>query len=276
MPIKPKISVLGCCVSREMFNFSCNFDVVSTVYSSFISMFEPKIDISYDDCVAAISPHFQARNAYLECNKKVFEYLDDKKGDYLLIDFAEVVDDYYDVEADKNSGSHVRIVANPVMKELLSKKGFNYTRISSRDCDIEGIVKNLFDHVFSLYAKEKVILNKTTLSDYYIEGEEIRKFEEHYRLLQKNIDKVRAFEKEAEKYVFESNVLSPLNYSFSDVKHQHGLSPVHYTPEDYLFMIHRLEKKFGIITDNILYDSYSALYEKYKGYIVKLIKVQAD
>ena len=266
---KVDVSVLGCCVSREMFNYTDKFKVVSAVYSSFISLFEKKIAVSYDRCCRVVSPQFEARNAYLELNKKVFEYLQENKADYLILDFAEVINEFYLLEDNfiEEDNTDIKIVATPFIKEILADMNIKMVRASSSSCNIQLIVRKLFEQLYLLYPQDHIILNRTTLCKYYIdESGEIRPFQDHYRLKNANVKKVYDFEQEAAKYVCTSNILQPISCALSNGNHKYGCSPVHYTDEDYYYMAYRIENKFDLITEEKLYNSYCDLYQKTKKF----------
>ena len=267
---KIKLSILGCCVSREVFNYSNDFEIASAVYSSFISLFENKIDVSLSECSSCISPQFQARNTYLELNKTVFEYLKQQKGDYLILDFGEVVNEFYNIE-NEDGNIVTRVVANPYIKEILTVKGYKFSRVSSMNCDISFIVKNLFDKLFDIYPRENILLNKVSFSRFFYLNNSICKFLNHYRLTQNNLKKVRVFEDEAEKYLDKCNVFQPVNNVLSNGEHKYGCSPVHYFDEDYYFMAHRFREKFGLINDKLLYMSYVELFEKERCMLLRNI-----
>ncbi len=275
---KTKISVLGCCVSRELFNYTDKFNVVSTVYSSFISLFEDKIEVSMDDCLKAIESNFQARNVWLECNKEVFNYLKSQKGNYFLIDFGETINGFFEItqSTEKNEFRKVRIAATQYTRKFLEKNCIPFEFVSSQNCDIKIIVKKLFEQIFAIYPREKVYLNKTTLCRWYIDEQgQIQPFGDFYRLKEQQISTVRAFEKEAMQYLPKENVLEPLPYAFSNGTHKYGLSPVHYSDDDYRFMAHRMEKFFNQIENDKLYNSYSCLYEDAKTLLIKLLNKQS-
>ena len=262
---KIRVAILGCCASREMFNYTDQFEVRATVYSSIISLFEDKIYAEMGDCKEAADSFFQARNTYFDFNKLTFNYLSEvaSKADYLIVDFAETVSDYYLVCVDKNDVFYnTKITANQFVKNVLIKLGYKFEKLSSNDIDIIQIVKKLFENIFSIYPKERVILNKVSFAKITVDSNfELRPYNCHYRLDQKNIDKVRAFEREAEKYVLSENILEPVDYCLSDKDHKYGCSPLHYTEDDYYFMAHRIEKLFGLVSDKDLYDSYFQLYK---------------
>lgn len=271
---KVRIAILGCCASRELFNYTEKFEVKATVYSSIISLFENKIDVSMDDCVEAADSYFQARNTYLDFNKLTFEYLSQlsSKSDYLVIDFAETVSDYFFVNVCSNNNNYnAKITANPFVKNVLVKRGYKYDKLSSMNVDIKLIVKLLFQDIFLIYPKDRVLLNQVSYSNAYIDQKEIKFFSDHYRLKQENIKKVRSFEAEAKKYVEPNNVLEPIEICLSNKEHKYGCSPLHYTDDDYYFMAQRIENQFGYISDNKLYEVYCNLYKNSRGFFYKLI-----
>ena len=262
---KIRVAILGCCASREMFNYTNKFEVRATVYSSIISLFENKINASMDDCKTVADSFFQARNTYFDFNKLTFQYLNEvnSRADYLIIDFAETVSDYYFVHVQENGIEYeTKITANQYVKNLLLKLGYKFDKMSSRDIDINQIVQKLFESIFSIYPKERVILNKVSFSKFYQDSNYgIFRFEQHYRMEPRNLDKVRAFESEAAKYVLPENILESFDYCLSDKQHKYGCSPLHYMDDDYYYLAHRFENFFGLIADKELYNSYSNLYQ---------------
>ena len=272
---KTKISVLGCCVSRELFNYSDKFNIVSTVYTSFISLFEDKMEISMEDCLNAIESNFQARNVWLECNKEVFNFLKGNKGEYLIIDFGETINGFYEVNVAKENEKNktVRVAATQFTRKCLEKNSIPFKFVPSQDCNVQEIVRKLFENIFSIYPKENVYLNKTTLSRWYVDQEgNIQPFGNFYRLTEQQVSTVRAFEREARQYLPKENVLEPLPYAFSDGAHKYGLSPVHYCDDDYRFMAHRMERLFKRIENEALYNSYSSLYSNTKALLVRMLE----
>lgn len=244
---KVNVSVLGCCVSREVLNYSNKFNVISTVYSSYISLFEERIPVTIEDCENCISPNFKARNAYLECNKKVFEYLAEKKAEYIILDFAEVVNDYYQIKVPyATSVKPTKIVADPNIRALLMYKKIEMERVSSRNCNIPQIIEKVFSELLKMYPVEKIILNQTTFASFYwdINGQKIE-FQNHYRLDERNIKKVRDFEMQFAQYLPKRNIIPPLLDAVSHIEHKYGCSPIHYTDETSLQLVQRIENFFN-------------------------------
>lgn len=272
---KIRVAVLGCCASREMFNYTSKFEVRATVYSSIIALFENKINVEMDDCIRAADSHFQARNTYLDFNKLTFEYLAklDSRADFLIIDFAETVSNYYLVNVcDEKANYEAKITANPFVKNVLNNKNYRYEKKSSQDIDIKALVEKFFTNVFLIYPKDRVILNRVSFSKFYIDAETVMPFIDNYRLKQENLDRVRKFENEAKNFVDAKNILEPIEYCASDKKHLWGQSPVHYFVDDYNFMARRLENMFGFITENELYESYCNLYKNSREMMLKNLK----
>lgn len=267
-----KVSVLGSCVSREMFNYSNNFEVISTVYSSYISLFEDKIDVTQDDCRIPTISKFESRNVYLEFNKKVFDYLEKNKADYLLIDFAEVINEYYLVSNKDYDDLKVKIVATPSIKEILIKKNYDLTRVTSSDCDFKKLMKMLFDNLCKIYDKDKIFLIKTPFSKFYIgKDNKIHIFSSHYRLLQKNIDRVRKFENEAIKYLNAENIIDFNKNIIADENHKYGCSPVHYADFEYEYMVKACQSKLaGIDLKNLMNPSLYKLMQ-YKNSLIQQV-----
>lgn len=92
------ISVIGSCVCRDLFekdngkNYSFHTDIR---FSSPISMLAPSVDFikAYFDCfkkkVPTVNGNWYKKNLINDINKTSFDALNEKHGEYLVLDFAE-------------------------------------------------------------------------------------------------------------------------------------------------------------------------------------------
>ena len=65
-----KIKVLGCCVSREMFNYTDRLEVTKCVYTPFITLNEPPFPVDREAIDRVAPNRFFANMLDLECRKK--------------------------------------------------------------------------------------------------------------------------------------------------------------------------------------------------------------
>jgi hypothetical protein len=92
-----EISIIGCCVCRDLFesdteNFSFNTDIR---FSSPISMLSDPADFAQADFshftkdVPTVGGDWYKKNLIHDINKTAFSALEEKHGEYLVLDFAE-------------------------------------------------------------------------------------------------------------------------------------------------------------------------------------------
>ena len=253
-----KIKVLGCCVSREMFNYTDRLEVTKCVYTPFITLNEPPFPVDREAIDRVAPNRFFANMLDLECRKKIFGYLKEGQADYLILDFAETVTDFYRIE------NGVRLPATEHYKALVTELHQPYERQKYTNCSVESIVKKLFEELSSVISSDKIILNRATYSKYYLKEEygrmKIYPFTDHFRLLPEAQARVREFENQALKYLGGAPVLPPLEACLSDGAHKYGVSPVHYADCSYRFMARRLEHTLGAISEKELYAEHERQY----------------
>lgn len=284
---KIKISSLGCCVSREMLNYSKNLVVVRSAYNNFNTMLEKPVNIPFEVCSKAININFQARNVYLELNKKVFDFLAEEKCDYLILDFAEVITPNIEVcfpdeyMGENCSQKQIKIPLNDFTLSVLNELNISYKKVPFDESLVDKIVDFLFLNLQKIVPIEKIILNRTTLSEKNIEDIDnkfiLKDNLENYRLEKNRKALVRRFEDSAMNKLTKQNiVLEPLENTFSEKNHKYGNSPVHYSFPSYEFMISRLEYKLGIISVDQLYESYEKVFSKMSNYIFNLETIKSS
>lgn len=263
-----KIKVLGCCVSREMFNYTDKFKVVKGVYSPLNTLSEPPFPVDREMIDRVVPNRFYANMVDLECRKNIFGYLKEESADYLILDFAEVITDFYCVE---NRG---RLPATEHYKALLDALGLLYVKQKHTECDVGALVQKLFEELTLIIPTEKIILNRASYGEYYLEEENgrmtLKPFVGHYRLRPESLARVRAFENEAMKYLGKGLVLQPVR-CLSDGAHKYGVSPVHYADCSYRFMARRLEHTLGAISEKEFYAAYERQYDDCTGLLFRTL-----
>lgn len=253
-----KIKVLGCCVSREMFNYTDKFKVVKGVYSPLNTLIELPFPVDREMIDRVVPNRFYAKMVDLECRKNIFGYLKEESADYLVLDFAEAITDFYCVE------NRVRLPATEHYKAVLNALGLPFKKQKYTECDVTALVQKLFEELSSIISTEKIVLNRASYGEYYLKEENgritIEPFVGHYRLRPESLARVRAFEDEASKYLGKGLVLQPLRHCLSDGAHKYGVSPVHYADCSYRFMARRLEHTLGAISEKELYAEHERQY----------------
>ena len=96
MEQKPTVSVLGACVSRDIFGIARPDTYIVEKCISLISpmsmMQSPPENgrvLDKSDFVDSVSPAFYIRNLCLDINKTVFDFLKEKQSEWLVLDIAD-------------------------------------------------------------------------------------------------------------------------------------------------------------------------------------------
>ncbi len=234
---KTTISVLGACVSRDIFGIARpdSYDIPRCVtIASPISMVLDKPNDGYCADVEKMSDinisGYMKRTIMLDCNKKVFDYLAQKKSNYLIFDVADI---RFNIESFNKSG--INVTMNEHYKRNLDKFrdlfGNDGTVIKSFDFSDEEIEKyiNLYvDNILNIYKPEEIIFNEYyCVKDYLSRKNAIEhlKYEEYIvnanRLISVAVKIIK-------KRIPECHIIKMPENCISDEKHKWGRSSLHY------------------------------------------------
>lgn len=267
-----KVSVLGCCVSREMLNYTNKVEVARCIYSSYVTLFEKEVPFSLQKIENTIQNNFYSKMVWLECSKNVFEYLKQAPVDFLIVDFAETVTDILTFVL---NGNTYLLPATEHYKALLLQNNCPYNKISYQSCEIENIIERLFFALTEIFPLEKIILNLASYSKKYYENDSgtyaLKSFSDHYRLQPERLRQVRLYESAFLKRMKGRGiVLEPIENCISDGNHKYGKSPVHYTETCYHLMAKRLEHVLGIATEEEMFQAYQKSIEEQNKMMIDL------
>lgn len=180
------ISVIGSCVCRDLFekdteNFSFHTDVR---FSSPISMLASHVEgvvASFDSFkknVPTVNGKWYKKNLINDINKTAFSALQERHGDYLILDFAESRISIADISLN-NIKNHL-LVSNSVSfrahynasfkKGLL--KNSKISTINPLDYDDNSwkqTIHNFKENILKIFKEENIILIKNMPAKYYVD-----------------------------------------------------------------------------------------------------------
>lgn len=279
------ISVIGSCVCRDLFekdteNFSFHTDVR---FSSPISMLASPVEgvvASFDSFkknVPTVNGKWYKKNLINDINKTAFSALQERHGDYLILDFAESRISIADISLN-NKKNHL-LVSNSVSfrahynasfkKGLL--KNSKITTINPLDYDDNSrkqIIHNFKENILKIFKEENIILIKNMPAKYYVDRYGCLKpyySKDHFEsiccceiLLPKLYD---MWIQECPK----CKVIEIPEHALGSQTHKWGNHPFHFTEEYYDYLLDCVK---SIILDNnvgktkALFNNYETIFKK--------------
>lgn len=239
---KIKISVLGCCVSRDVLEYIKNkYDVER--YSAFVSPYTmisgTKCNVDIDKLVALGLSNFYARSIKLDFSCGVLDYFQEVKSDWLLLDIADsrlpVIE--WPNGAMITGESRRRAALNDISALI----GSEMPKITyALDIPIEAHKEKLgkvLDAVLQIYPADKIILNEFYCAKEYISANmELKSFDDIK--LDCLFAELNAFaEKKLEN---KCHIIKAPENLLGDEKHKWGLLYLHYYELYYQYAEHCL------------------------------------
>ena len=232
--MRPKISIHGSCVTRDLAEFH-DYEVLHyQARSSLCTKFGPSIH--YDsEKLMNIQSKFQRRMVEWDLNKKSFSC---QNADCIIID---LIDERFDV---LTSGS-----AHATRSQAFFQSGVkptmkgDFKRIDRGSEDYFDLFRRGTQE-FSKFLDRPVILHDARWASSYIREGRIHAFEDQGKIQFENelLDELTKIL--SEEIAFESIIDSPTN-SIADATHKWGLANFHYIPEYYLALDQQLINWFS-------------------------------
>lgn len=184
---KKHISILGSCVSRELFNnsiLSQVFDIDNYFYQVCIwDLFGDKINISKEELLKFYKEEFTARMICCDFNKNVPQLLKESKSEYLLLDLYNIIQNvvemkynnkiiYTQFSYDRYSCFFENL---DKISEIKDKNKFEHLSYSYKEADdsmICGGLDKLANFIKNNYKAENVIINIPEFSRIYIDKDD--------------------------------------------------------------------------------------------------------
>lgn len=179
---KKHISIIGSCVSRQMFNdiiLQNIFDIDKYIYQvCFWDLFGNKIDIDKNSLLSFYKEEFTTRMIICDLTKNVLAELETAKSEYLLIDLYNIIQNISEFKID-NKSIYAQVSYDRYSSFLNNYKSINdnklnaleYSNYSYKKIDENIILSGLekfANWVNSHYKGENVVINIPSFSTKYI------------------------------------------------------------------------------------------------------------
>lgn len=282
------ISVIGCCVCRDLFesdteNFSFHTDIR---FSSPISMISAPVDFIKADFsdftkeVKTVNGKWYKKNLINDINKTAFKALQERHGEYLVMDFAEAR-----ISLAKISWKN-RLDKLLVTNSVSFKAHYNASLKNNifKDTKLEIInpleysdefwretIKEYSREILKIFDEEKIILVKTKQANHYIDANGYLhpyNSDAHFNSIMLSeilLDKLNEYFIEI---CPKCKVIEIPKYAIGLQTHKWGNHPLHFTS---IFYEYLLESVKAITLENN-YDKVNQLYIKYE----RLFKKEYD
>ncbi|MDO4156817.1 MAG: SDR family NAD(P)-dependent oxidoreductase [Oscillospiraceae bacterium] len=239
MEQKPTVSILGDCVSRDLFAMQRPDDYIIEQYVSFASpmslVSEPPQNgfvLDLDKLSLKKESAFSRRCLKLDCDKAAFSYLAQKKSEWLVMDLADA---RFSIAKFYKSGATFSIsndfnLHKMELEEMLQEKSIKKLCTEFSEEEWEQAIQRFLGEVLKLYQPEQIIFHEHyNVLDYISKDGKITPF------LPKNISmrkvqnallkKLNTIAKERLKGC---HLLQMPDYVMANAKHKWGLHPLHY------------------------------------------------
>lgn len=248
---KIKVSVLGCCVSRDAVNCD-DFEVLRSV--GFISPYTinsgTPVDIDIEKLKNDGLPNYMARNIVLDGGNKALEYLSEERSDWLLFDIFDARSDVFFFN--KAGAVLTAGYEASVHQKILVQDLGPCDRISRFDLPEEEFlqrVENECSEILKLYKPEQIIFIESYAVDEFVSLYcQLKKFDEE--TIKKNQLRNKMFQsvfKVCEEKLTGCHIIRPLQFLFADQEHIWGSHTLHYFAPYYEY----LRKAIKIITSSL-------------------------
>lgn len=177
---KVKLSVLGCCLSRNIFNAPNVIEVFDVKRFGFQivpwSCFGQGLGIPYEMIQKVVSAPFEQRILDYNLNKTTLQHFEQEKVDYMVIDLVACSFVMYEINYDGKKiytrMGHGDAALNKMKNmDFFKEKGFSYRKLSYKDLDDSMVKKGLLQFVDWLkknFSQEQIIICKSYFPQKYI------------------------------------------------------------------------------------------------------------
>ena len=277
--IVKEISVIGCCVCRDLFeadteSFSFHTDIR---FSSPISMLSQPVDFMQADFshftedVKTVGGKWYKKNLINDINKTAFTALEQRHGEYLVLDFEEARISLANI---KWPGTpHSLLVSNSVSFRAHYQASLKYNVLNGTQIDVispldydDGFWKRTIEafakKITGIFAEEKIILIKTQQARMYRDTQGLL----HPYYSKDHFGSIMVTEILMEKlygYFVEAcprcKIIEIPPYAIGSQTHKWGNHPLHFTDIFYEYLLTCV--KAIVLEEN--YDVLGQLYDKY-------------
>ena len=263
-----KVNIYGSCYSRELFNFSKDYNIKCYVMQqSLFTVFSKPLKIKYEEAKSVDNTNFMNRMMYYEFNKLGLKEILDNESDYLIIDFADCRYDIYEFDNPKD----VKIIYTHDSRKTFEniKNNPEYQNIEKHylnvidnfnETQIEKLLIKFIKEILKKYKEENIILNRIQMNNEYYENNKQHFLEDNFHYnRQKFITKIEDI---FIKLLPNCKILKTKELPLLNINHRFGgPHPLHF--ED-IYYNYRMQLLDSLITGNkkveIIEEEYKKIY----------------
>jgi hypothetical protein len=264
-----KINIFGSCYSRELFNYTKEYEVESYVLQqSLFTLFSRPLEIAYEEAKSVDDTNFKNRMMYYEFNKLGLKSILENKSDYLVVDFADCRYDIYEFDNPKGvkiiythdaRATFENIKDNPKFKNI--ERHYVNVLETFSDGDIRYLLEKFITEILKNYRPENIILNRIQMNNEYYENNEKKILENNFHYGRKEF--ITKIEDIFIELLPECKILNTEEKPILDINHRFGAPhPMHF--ED-IYYNYRMQLLDDLILDKknkaIIINNYKKIYE---------------
>lgn len=252
---KTKITIIGSCVCRDLFEGSDDFEVLTDIrFCSPVSILSKPInDIKLtSNFFKRKAKHSKGqwfiKNLINDFNKTIFDSVKSKHGDYLILDLAEsripllsltFVDSKQNLVLTESSPfrEHYQLnLKNNLLKNTTCK---HLIPNSIDDLEWKRIIKQYSNELKTIFDEENIILLENMPADYYVSNNNLVPYSSRFHIAENCLSKellpkLYSFFKE---FCPRCKVVQLPQVILGDVNHKWGTHPFHYLKSYYRYLL---------------------------------------
>ena len=295
---KVNISILGSCVCRDLFEIpnSRTGENGNYIIDRFVQSINPISAVSdvIDNAVSTLifnhinestTSNFYKKIFTLEIKKKVFDYLNEVKSDFIIIDITtcrnillKIKDSYLTLGL---ANEVLHSIENDEIKSLLKLERLDILDMSQTE--FEKLMDNYFANILSMYNQNKIIIIDILHTFIFLgDKHEVKylnnKMENEYILQNKRIERALIYLK---KKIPNAHYIDRLPCLVGNINHKWGMCGMHYINDVYNYLFasvdfiinNSVNKSCEINELNKIKDYYGkVIFEKYNNEIIAKLK----
>lgn len=237
---KQKIGIWGSCISRELFNYTDDYELGLYLFQNPIHTLPYGGVPVHPDEIEGTS-NFAKRMVYIEFSKQAEAFLcQNTDCDYIIVDFCDCRLNWFELREDPTVKLAASISTKRTIQKLWKEDQFIEKSVASlRLEDWKKFVLHFCDILEKYYPAEKIILHKFEFAEYYLENKKLCKFDNSskYRIFGNITSEVeKLFEDRMDKCIVLDAFRNPIGNPF----HHLGKSPMHFLDEIYKVQVEKL------------------------------------
>lgn len=250
---KSKITILGSCVSRDIFEF---LDVDRYEISQYfartkvISQLSPPLMVDGEE--VNLQSDFQKRLVLNDLNKTEFDIISDESGDFCIIDYIDERFNFIKINDTCITKSNELMNCGWLKERKYTEHQYFLRRniwwVTDSNERLEDYLKLYLDKILNYYKRKKVIIHKAYMLDYYLDKNgKIRTFSKAHLVNNHKVNMMLKYMYDYTEYYLQKAKIIDISEKYkADENHKWGLATMHYQKEYYYEAAELLKKYISL------------------------------